>query len=56
MFANTEELLPIISFTSKGTVEDQKKHDEFVKRMMKKGYTEKQVRRLVEYFIRVQKN
>ena len=56
MFASTEELLPIISFNAKSGAEDQKKHDEFVKRMMGKGYTAKQVKRLVEWHMRSQNN
>jgi serine protein kinase len=56
MFASTEELLPIISFTAKGNKEDQKKHNDFVKRMEDKGYTDRQVRRLVEWYMRVQKS
>jgi serine protein kinase len=56
MFASTEELLPVISFSAKGNSDDQKKHDEFVKRMMNKGYTAKQVKRLVEWHMRVQKS
>ena len=56
MFASTEELLPIISFTTKGNKDDQKKHNDFVKRMESKGYTSRQVRRLVEWYMRVQKS
>ena len=56
MFASTEELLPIISFGAKSNAEDQKKHDEFVQRMVDKGYTEKQVKRLVEWHIRTKKS
>jgi len=56
MFANTEELLPVISFTKKGSSEDQKKHDDFVKRMIDRGYTETQVRLVVDWFQRVQKS
>jgi len=56
MFASTEELLPVISFTAKGNKDDQKKHNNFVKRMQVKGYTDRQVRRLVEWFMRVQKS
>jgi len=56
MFSATEELLPVISFTTKGKKEDQKKHQEFVERMVSKGYTEKQVRLLVEWYIRVRKS
>ena len=56
MFASTDALLPIISFSSKASHEDQKKHDEFVVRMQEKGYTARQTRRIVEYFMRVQKS
>ncbi|MFC3025488.1 PrkA family serine protein kinase [Vibrio zhugei] len=56
MFSNTEELLPVISFNTKTSSEDQKKHDNFVARMMEKGYTEKQVRLLSEWYLRVRKS
>lgn len=56
MFASTEELLPIISFSAKGNKEDLKKHEAFVDRMSTKGYTPKQVKRLVEWYMRVQKS
>lgn len=56
MFANTEELLPVISFTKKSSSEDQKKHDDFVQRMMERGYTAHQVRLVVDWFQRVRKS
>ena len=56
MFSNTEDLLPVISFNPKASSEDQKKHSEFVKRMTERGYTEKQVRLLSEWYIRVRKS
>ncbi len=56
MFSNTEELLPVISFNAKASAEDKKKHEEFVDRMMEKGYTEKQVRLLCEWYLRVRKS
>ena len=56
MFSNTEDLLPVISFNAKGSQDDQKKHSEFVKRMVERGYTEKQVRLLAEWYIRVRKS
>ena len=56
MFSNTEQLLPVISFNAKTSSEDQKKHDDFVARMMEKGYTEKQVRLLSEWYLRVRKS
>ena len=55
MFSNTEELLPVISFNAKASVEDQKKHTQFVDRMTDKGYTAKQVRLLSEWYLRVRK-
>ena len=56
MFSNTEELLPVISFNSKATADDMKKHQDFVNRMTAKGYTEKQVRLLAEWYLRVRKS
>jgi serine protein kinase len=56
MFSNTEELLPVISFTAKGSEDDEKKHAEFVARMVGKGYTERQVRLLCEWYLRVRKS
>ena len=56
MFSNTEDLLPVISFNAKTSSEDQQKHDDFVDRMMNKGYTQKQVRLLSEWYLRVRKS
>ncbi len=56
MFSNTEDLLPVISFNAKSSADDQNKHAEFVKRMIERGYTEKQVRLLSEWYIRVRKS
>lgn len=56
MFSNTEDLLPVISFNTKSSAEDQKKHDDFVERMEEKGYTKKQVRLLCEWYLRVRKS
>ncbi|WP_206069707.1 PrkA family serine protein kinase [Novosphingobium olei] len=53
MFSQVEDLLPVISFGSKKDGESTKKHSEFVERMIVRGYTERQVRRLVEWYIRV---
>jgi serine protein kinase len=53
MFSQVEELLPVISFGSKKDSDSEKKHGEFVRRMMERGYTERQVRRLVEWYMRV---
>lgn len=56
LFANTEDLLPVISFNTKGRKEDKQKHNEFVERMVVCGYTKKQVRLLAEWYIRVRKS
>lgn len=56
MFSNTEELLPVISFNTKSSKEDKKKHEDFVDRMVGRGYTEKQVRLLSEWYLRVRKS
>src|SRR6202162_4633131 len=53
IFSQVEDLLPVISFGSKKDGETEKKHGEFVKRMVDRGYTERQVRRLVEWYMRV---
>lgn len=53
MFSQVEDLLPVISFGSKKDGETEKKHTEFVSRMTARGYTERQVRRLVEWYMRV---
>ncbi|MBM3342981.1 MAG: PrkA family serine protein kinase [Betaproteobacteria bacterium] len=56
MFSNTEDLLPVISFNAKASAEDKQKHSNFVARMVAKGYTEKQVRLLAEWYLRVGKS
>jgi len=56
MFSNTEDLLPVISFSAKSSSDEQKKHDDFVNRMVERGYTEKQVRLLAEWYLRVRKS
>src|ERR671924_357100 len=55
MFSQVEDLLPVISFGAKKDSETEKKHDEFVDRMIQRGYTRRQVRRLVEWYMRVNK-
>ena len=55
MFSNTEDLLPVISFNTKASADEQKKHAEFVDRMVAKGYTAKQVRLLSDWYLRVRK-
>jgi len=55
MFANVEELLPVISFGAKKDSETEQKHHAFLERMVERGYTERQVRRLVDWYMRVRK-
>jgi len=55
MFSSTEELLPVISFNAKSSADDQKKHQDFIARMVENGYTERQVRLLAEWYLRVRK-
>ena len=55
MFSSTEDLLPVISFNTKSSAEDLSKHENFVARMVEKGYTERQVRLLSEWYLRVRK-
>lgn len=56
MFSQVEDLLPIISFGAKKDADTERKHGDFIARMKDRGYTERQVRRSVEWFMRVQKS
>ena len=56
MFSQLEDLLPVISFGSKKDGDSEKKHAQFVERMIARGYTERQVRRLVEWYMRVKQS
>lgn len=56
MFASTEEILPVISFSTKGSKKDQESHESFIKRMADRGYSRRQTRLLVEWWMRVRKN
>ena len=55
MFTQVEDLLPVISFATKGDKDTEKKHNDFVERMVSRGYTARQTRRLVEWYMRVDK-
>ena len=55
MFSQVEDLLPVISFGSKKDGETERKHHDFLERMVSRGYTQRQVRRLVEWYMRVNK-
>src|SRR5438270_10629902 len=53
IFSQVEDLLPVMSCGTKKDGDTEKKHGEFVERMVGRGYTERQVRRLVEWYMRV---
>jgi len=55
MFGQVEDLLPVISFGSKQDSVTEKRHNEFVQRMVERGYTQRQVLRLVDWYMRVNK-
>jgi serine protein kinase len=56
MFSKTEDILPIISFEAKGSQEMEERHKSFVNRMAARGYTEKQVRRMVDWYMHFKKS
>jgi len=56
MFSQVEDLLPVISFDSKKDKELEKKHNDFISRMKARGYTPRQIRRLVDWYMRVRKS
>jgi len=56
IFSNTEEILPIIAFGKKATSDDEEKHQNFVDRMLALGYTTRQVKILVDWFIKTKKS
>jgi serine protein kinase len=56
MFSKTEDILPVISFEAKGSDELDQRHRSFVERMVARGYTEKQVRRLVDWYLHFKKS
>ncbi|MEK7628718.1 MAG: PrkA family serine protein kinase [Patescibacteria group bacterium] len=55
IFSQTEELLPVISFDKKKDSKIEKQHNDFVARMIARGYTPRQVRRVVEWYVRIKK-
>jgi len=52
LFSSTEDLLPVISFGLKSTNDDEQKHQDFVNRMIDRGYTSKQVELIVQWWMR----
>jgi serine protein kinase len=56
IFSKTEDLIPVISFSSKASKDEEKKHSEFVSRMKARGYTNKQIKLLTDWYLRVRKS
>jgi serine protein kinase len=56
MFSQIDDLLPVISFGTKKDNETERKHRDFVSRMVSRGYTEQQVHRLVKWYMRVKQS
>lgn len=56
MFAATQDIMPIVSFSPKGSSEEQKKHDDFVTRMRTKGYTDRQIKIMVDWWMNNRKS
>jgi serine protein kinase len=52
IFANMDDMLPIISNTEKANASDKRAHQEFVKRMQTLGYTPKMIQILIDWYIR----
>ena len=56
IFSKTEDIIPVISFTSKASKDEEKKHSEFINRMVERGYTNKQIKLLTDWYLRVRKS
>lgn len=56
MFSNTDELLPIISFGTKKSADEEDKHHKFVDRMVARGYTKRQIQLIVSWYTQFNKS
>ena len=56
IFSKTEDIIPVISFTSKASKDEEKKHSEFINRMKDRGYTNKQIKLLTAWYLRIRKS
>lgn len=53
---STDEILPVISFSpTRRSDEENRKHKEFIGKMLERGYTEKQTRYLCEWFMKMRR-
>jgi serine protein kinase len=50
IFSSTKELMPLISFGPKGSTEDEKKHADFVDRMVARGYPRQALPQIVQWY------
>lgn len=56
IFSTLDSMLPVISFGTKRTEEDEVKHSSFIDRMHERGYTKRQSQRVIEYYLRMSKS
>ena len=56
VFTNMEELLPVITFGKKSTEEEQRKHNQFIERMQKQGYTPRMIKLAVDWYLQANKS
>jgi serine protein kinase len=56
IFSKTEDLIPVISFSTKASKDEEKKHSDFIERMIEGGYTNKQIKLLTDWYLRVRKS
>ena len=56
IFSKTEDLIPVISFSGKVSKDEEKKHSEFINRMVERGYTNKQIKLLTDWYLRARRN
>lgn len=56
VFSTLEDLLPVLTFDTKKDSETERKHQNFVTKMKNDGYTERQIRLLVEWYVRLKKS
>lgn len=56
MFSTTDELLPIISFGTKKSAEEEEKHHNFIERMKVRGYTKRQIQLIVTWYTQYSKS
>lgn len=55
IFSKTEDLIPVISFSAKASKDEEKKHSDFIERMVERGYTNKQIKLLCDWYLRIRK-